>query len=284
MADLRKLGTKLTSAVAKAGERATAAKQARVFKTSDGYTFKEMPNGEITNGDMTWPNAKEFMKDMPHAYQQGDDLGKRKAMIEGYGRPDPENIVRDISKFMPDDAQAQFQRALNKQNAPKPEPKLKSVKPAGGLGQVQANEAISKAAESAGMNAPVTANKDLTTLQDFHTSFGDSVRKRAADMQAMMDSFDYKYDKGQRVFTEDSARKNWPPMTVLGRVLEGNRIMREDPTDFLSKKIIDEATGKAKRTPHEPGYKVRLEHSPDNWSEFVIPESAIKGNVECRGL
>jgi acyl-CoA thioesterase-1 len=143
-----------------------------------------------------------------------------------------------------------------------------------------AEKAMSNAAESAGMKAPVTANKPLTNLQDFHTSFGDSVRKRAADMQAIMDSFNYKYDKGQRVFTEDSARKNWPPMTVLGRVLEGNRIMREDPSDFLSKKIIDEATGKAKRTPHEPGYKVRLEHSPDNWSEFVIPESAIKGNVD----
>jgi hypothetical protein len=143
-----------------------------------------------------------------------------------------------------------------------------------------AADAMKKAAESAGMKAPVTANKPLTTVQDFHTSFGDSVRKRAMDMQATMDSLNYKYDKGQRVFTEDSARKNWPPMTVLGRVLEGNRIMREDPSDFLSKKIIDEATGKAKRTPHEPGYKVRLEHSPDNWSEFVIPESAIKGNVD----
>jgi hypothetical protein len=147
-------------------------------------------------------------------------------------------------------------------------------------GESAAADAIGKAAESAGMKAPVTADKPLTNLQDFHTSFGDSVRKRAADMQAIMDSFNYKYDKGQRVFTEDSARKNWPPMTVLGRVLEGNRIMREDPSDFLSKKIIDEATGKAKRTPHEPGYKVRLEHSPDNWSEFVIPESAIKGNVD----
>ena len=143
-----------------------------------------------------------------------------------------------------------------------------------------ASDAIGKAAESAGMKAPVTANKPLTNLQDFHTSFGDSVRKRAMDMQATMDSLNYKYDKGQRVFTEDSARKNWPPMTVLGRVLEGNRIMREDPTDFLSKKIVDEATGKAKRTPYEAGYKVRLEHAPDNWSEFVIPETAIKGNVD----
>jgi len=145
-----------------------------------------------------------------------------------------------------------------------------------------AEKAMSKAAESAGMKAPVTANKELTTLQDFHTSLGDSIRQRVARDQAVMDSFNYKYDKGQRVFTEDSARKNWPPMTVLSRALEGNRIMREDPNDFLSKKIIDPETGKAKRTPPEPGYRVRLEHSPDNWSEFLIPESAIKGNVDMK--
>ena len=147
-------------------------------------------------------------------------------------------------------------------------------------GEQLTSQAIGKAAESAGMKAPVTANKPLTTAQDFNTSLGDSIRQRMARDQELMDSLNYKYDKGQRVFTEDSAQKNWPPMTVLGRVLEGNRMMREDPKDILSKKIIDEATGKPKRTPHEPGYKVRLEHSPDNWSEFVIPESAIKGNVE----
>ena len=44
--------------------------------------------------------------------------------------------------------------------------------------------------------------------------------------------------------------------------------------------MIDPKTGKAKRTPYVPGYKVRMEHSPDNWSEFVIPESAIKGHVD----
>jgi hypothetical protein len=99
-----------------------------------------------------------------------------------------------------------------------------------------------------------------------------------------MDSFNYKYDKGHRVFTEDSAQKNWPPMTVLDRVLAGNKIMREDPKDVLSKKVIDELTGKPKRTPYEAGYRVRLEHSPDNWSEFAIPESAIKGAVsEAKG-
>ena len=143
-----------------------------------------------------------------------------------------------------------------------------------------ASDAIGKAAQSAGMNAPVTANKSLTTLQDFHTSLGDSVRKRAMEMQELRDSLPYKYDTGHHVFTEDSARKNWPPMRVLSRDLAGNRIMREDPNDLFSKRIIDPETGKPKRTPYEAGYKVRLEHAPDNWSEFVIPESAIKGNVE----
>jgi hypothetical protein len=143
-----------------------------------------------------------------------------------------------------------------------------------------ASDAIGKAAKSAGMNAPVTANKPLTTLQDFHTSLGDSVRKRAMEMQELRDSLPYKYDAGHHVFTEDSARKNWPPMRVLSRDLAGNRIMREDPNDLFSKKIIDPETGKPKRTPYEAGYKVRLEHAPDNWSEFVIPESAIKGNVD----
>jgi hypothetical protein len=143
-----------------------------------------------------------------------------------------------------------------------------------------ASDAIGKAAKSAGMNAPVTANKPLTTLQDFHTSLGDSVRKRAMEMQELRDSLPYKYDAGHHVFTEDSARKNWPPMRVLSRDLAGNRIMREDPNDLFSKRIIDPETGKPKRTPYEAGYKVRLEHAPDNWSEFVIPESAIKGNVD----
>ena len=145
---------------------------------------------------------------------------------------------------------------------------------------MSAMQAISKAAESAGQKAPVTANKSLTTMQDFHTSMGDSMRQRAARDKELMDSFNYKYDKGQRVFTEDSAQMNHPPMTVLSRALEGNRMMRENPDDILSKKIIDELTGKPKRTPPEPGYRVRLEHSPDNWSEFLIPESAIKGSVD----
>lgn len=140
--------------------------------------------------------------------------------------------------------------------------------------------ALTSAAEAAGMKAPVTANKDLTTLQDFHTSLGDRVRQGAAETQKMVDSFDYKYDKGQRVFTEGSAKANKPPYTILFRTRVGNMPMREDMNDLMSKKIIDPETGKTKRTPYEPGYRVRMERGPDDWQEFDIPASAIKGDVE----
>ena len=142
----------------------------------------------------------------------------------------------------------------------------------------QAGQIIGKAAESSGMARPVTAAKDLTTLQDFHTSLGDRIREGVAEANKMMEGFDYKYDKGQRVFTEDSARKNKPPYTILGRTRVGNRPMTEDGT-IMGKKIIDPETGKTKRTPYEPGYRVRDENG-DEWSEFDIPATAIIGDVE----
>jgi hypothetical protein len=51
--------------------------------------------------------------------------------------------------------------------------------------------AIGKAAQSAGQNAPVVANKPLTTNQDFYQSLGDAVRDRAIKAQQQMDSWDY---------------------------------------------------------------------------------------------
>ena len=144
-------------------------------------------------------------------------------------------------------------------------------------------KAIKGAAESAGQKAPVLAEKDLTTLQDFHTSLGDSVRQRVAEANKMMEGFDYKYDKGQRVFTKDSAAKNKPPYTILSRTRVGNQVMREDMNDLMSKKIIDPETGKAMRTPYEPGYRVRMERGPDDWHEFDVPASAIVGDVELAG-
>jgi hypothetical protein len=144
-------------------------------------------------------------------------------------------------------------------------------------------EAITSAAEKAGMKAPQLAEKDLTTLQDFHTSLGDRIRARVQEAEDMMKGFDYKYSPGQHVFTEDSARKNLPPMKILDRTRTGYQVMREDMQDPFSKKIIDPATGRAKRTPYEPGYRVRMERGPDDWSEFTIPQTAIKGDVEMAG-
>lgn len=145
---------------------------------------------------------------------------------------------------------------------------------------------VGKAAESAGMKAPVTASKDLTTLQDVHTNLGDRVRAGAMEAQKMMEGFGYQYDKGQRVFTKDSAGKNKPPYTILNRTRVGNQVMREDHPEFgpgMGRPIIDPETGKAMRTPYEPGYRVRMERGPDDWSEFEIPEKAIVGDVEMAG-
>jgi hypothetical protein len=144
-------------------------------------------------------------------------------------------------------------------------------------------KAIRGAAESAGQKAPVLAEKDLTTLQDAHTNLGDRVRAGAMDAQKMMEGFGYQYDKGQRVFTKDSAGKNKPPYTILNRTRVGNQVMREDHPEFgpgMGRPIIDPETGKAMRTPYEPGYRVRMERGPDDWSEFEIPEKAIVGDVE----
>ena len=146
---------------------------------------------------------------------------------------------------------------------------------AAGGGWAKAAKAIQKAATEAGAaKAPQTAEKDLTNIQDFHTSLMDKAREAAINAKKEMDAFDYKYDKGQRVFTEDSAKRNQAPYEIIERYRHGNKLMWEGEP-WTSKKIIDPATGKAKRTPYEPGYRVRGEVG-----EFILPESAIKGDVE----
>ena len=146
-----------------------------------------------------------------------------------------------------------------------------------GGGWAKAGKAIAKAAQEAGMTKPVTAERDLTTLQDVHTSLGDRVRAEAELARRMMEGFDYKYDKGQRVFTKDSAAKNRTPYEILERTRVGNQVMREGDNP-IGKVLRDEA-GKARRTPYEPGYRVRSQQGDDT-SEFIIPASAILGDVE----
>lgn len=147
------------------------------------------------------------------------------------------------------------------------------------IGSEEAAKAIGKAAEAAGMKAPTTAAKSLTTLDDFHLSLGDAIRKRSADMQDLIESTPFKYSIGDRVFTADSARKNRPPLEILNRVMVGNDPMREGHP-ILGKVIKDPETGKTKRTPYEPGYEVLVFEDKDNWSKFRIPESAIKGMID----
>jgi hypothetical protein len=132
-----------------------------------------------------------------------------------------------------------------------------------------------------GADESKVASKDLTTLQDVHTSLGDRIREGAAKMQQQMDAMEFKYEPGQHVFTESSARKNLPPLKILRRTMVGNQPMREPHPDhpIMGKVVKDPETGKTLRTPYEPGYKVRHERS-DGWAEYDIPESAIKGAVD----
>ena len=120
------------------------------------------------------------------------------------------------------------------------------------------------------------AGKELTTLQDVHTSLGDRIREGAAKMQQQMDAMEFKYGPGQYVFTESGAKKNLSPLQIKARHLYGDQPVRETP---ISKASRDPVTGEVLRTPYEPGYLVRQQR-PDGWAEFIIPESAIKGTVD----
>lgn len=126
------------------------------------------------------------------------------------------------------------------------------------------------------------AGKELTTLQDVHTSLGDRIREGAAKMQQQMDAMEFKYGPGQYVFTESSARKNLSPFEIKAKRLYGDQVMREPHPEhpLLGKVIKDPETGRAKRTPYEPGYLVRQKMPEGDWAEFLIPESAIKGTVD----
>jgi hypothetical protein len=69
-------------------------------------------------------------------------------------------------------------------------------------------------------------------------------------------------------------------MKILRRVLVGNDPIREG--GIGSKVVKDPVTGKAKRTPYEPGYHVYHNRGEEygGEQEFRIPESAIKGRVK----
>ena len=151
--------------------------------------------------------------------------------------------------------------------------------------EATAQEVLANMARAAGQKAPITATKDLTTLEDFSLSLGDQVRKRAVDMQNMVESMPFKYDKGDYVTTNDGPQRGLPHMEILGRTLSGNGLMRGDhPTLGPGRGAVlkDPNTGKALRTPHEPGYRYRQEFSDGTWHEGTIPESAISQRFDFK--
>lgn len=154
--------------------------------------------------------------------------------------------------------------------------------PAQNFGKGGVVKKVAELLKGMGVSEGKVASKELTTLQDAHTSLGDSIRERTAKMQQQMDEMDFKYNSGQYVFTEGSAKNNRPPLVIKAKRLYGNEPMREPhPVNPLMGKVIkDPATGLTKRTPYEPGYLVRREGPEEDWSEFVIPQSAIKGSVD----
>jgi hypothetical protein len=95
----------------------------RTFKTSDGFTLYELPNGKIVDNldpqgvDMSWDSFKQLKDDFgDDVYQVQDELGKRRAAISSTGNP---NLLDDFASFMAvPEQQELYQQALNKQKKP----------------------------------------------------------------------------------------------------------------------------------------------------------------------
>ena len=148
--------------------------------------------------------------------------------------------------------------------------------------------AIASAATSAGMKAPVVANRERTTMQDSYDSLHDRINKGAKELEDMIASMPFKYDVGHTVFTAHSAKNNLPPFKVIRKALVGNSPMREDSKigPGMGKFIKDPDTGKTMRTPYEPGYHVtRTRNDGDHAGveEMHLPESAFLGHLKAGG-
>jgi hypothetical protein len=142
-----------------------------------------------------------------------------------------------------------------------------------------AKKAIEAAMKKAGQKKGQVADKDLTTLQDFHTSLGDRINERVREKMKLMESFDYSYKPGDRVFTEWSASNNYAPFEILRKTITEEGFVRDPKTS----KILRDAEGnKVKREP-EPGYLIRHQlnfNGEDIDHQYVIPAKNIKGLVE----
>jgi hypothetical protein len=142
-----------------------------------------------------------------------------------------------------------------------------------------AKKAIEAAMKKAGQKKGQVAEKDLTTLQDFQTSLGDRINERVRDKMKLMDSFDYSFKPGDRVFTEWSAGNNYAPFEILSKTTTQKRFARDPNTS----KILRDAEGNKVEIEPEPGYLVRHKinfKGEDIDHQYVIPQKNIKGLVE----
>jgi uncharacterized protein YidB (DUF937 family) len=142
-----------------------------------------------------------------------------------------------------------------------------------------AKKAIEAAMKKAGQKKGQVAEKDLTTLQDFQTSLGDRINERVRDKMKLMESFDYSFKPGDRVFTEWSAGNNYAPFEILSKTTTQKRFARDPNTS----KILRDAEGNKVEIEPEPGYLVRHKinfKGEDIDHQYVIPQKNIKGVVE----
>jgi hypothetical protein len=142
-----------------------------------------------------------------------------------------------------------------------------------------AKKAIEAAMKKAGQKKGQVAEKDLTTLQDFQTSLGDRINEKVREKMKLMDSFDYSYKPGDRVFTEWSAGNNYAPFEILSKTTTQKRFARDPNTS----KILRDAEGNKVEIEPEPGYLVRHKinfNGEDIDHQYVIPQKNIKGVVE----
>ena len=156
------------------------------------------------------------------------------------------------------------------------------VKMAGGGGIKKAAQMAIKTASQGKVGQ--LANKDLLTVQDFHTSLGDEIRARAKEMADRIAQAEYKYNVGDRVFTDWTAKNNYPPYEILGRRILGGKhgkILRDPETN----KALRDENGLPLREEEHVGYQVRHDFTPAGETDAVqhilsMPESSLKGLVE----
>lgn len=187
-------------------------------------------------------------------------LNKPNQMLGGPPMPpfgQPKGLQSNILALTP---QGQAMQAMRPNPTPMPNKmphmaKGGMVHMAGGsLSVEEMRKAIASASKSAGMKAPVVANRDLTTPRDTREALGDRTRQGAQAMRVAIESTPFKYEPGQHVFTAHTSKNNLPPMQIVHKTLRGNA----------------------------PAYRIRHEHGGDTM-EYDIPESAILGHLKAGG-